>query len=153
MKYWGITVQEYIFRDSCTSEWRNYSTRIKSFGICEGIIFVSWHTWNTECRNNKSIWKNSKFLLIFKISIKPAPSSFREPTASEIFSDNYALERYRRKIFDIKCSKLCTTIFCRDRACSSTTDFSQHTNALAYKLEDVFVPTTPDGGPVEQSKG
>ncbi len=83
----------------------------------------------------------------FQISIKPAPSSFREPTASEIFSDNYALEDIDGRYLISNAVSFVAPYFAATEPVVVLPDFSQHTNALAYKLEDVFVPTTPDGGP------
>ena len=83
----------------------------------------------------------------FQISIKPAPSSFREPTTSEIFSDNYALEDIDGRYLISNAVSFVAPYFAATEPVVVLPDFSQHTNALAYKLEDVFVPTTPDGGP------
>ncbi|MCP1222978.1 autotransporter domain-containing protein [Sebaldella sp. S0638] len=83
----------------------------------------------------------------FQISIKPAASSFREPTASEIFSDNYALEDIDGRYLISNAVSFVAPYFAATEPVVVLPDFSQHTNALAYKLEDVFVPTTPDGGP------
>ena len=82
------------------------------------------------------------------VIIKPDPASFRAPTMTEVTANGYELD-------DINAGFLLTNtvrIIAPSFNFGSTPigidpNFTQGTNARVYKFENVFDPTTPDGGP------
>ena len=83
----------------------------------------------------------------FQISIKPMSSSFRSPTVSEVLGESYALEDINGRYLISNAVSFVAPYFAATEPIVVLPDFSQGTNAIAYKLEDTFVTTTPNGGP------
>ena len=82
-----------------------------------------------------------------QISIKVTPNTLRVPTAAEIAADNYAPEDIDGKFLVSNAVRFEAAYFAATEPITILPDFTQYTNAAAYKLEDTFVPTTPNGGP------
>ena len=102
-----------------------------------------------EIQNAGIIKVNERFEVPkdFQISIKPMSSSFRNPTVSEILGESYALEDINGRYLISNAVSFVAPYFAATEPIVVLPDFSQGTNAIAYKLEDTFVTTTPNGGP------
>ena len=74
-----------------------------------------------------------------KISIKVNPGSIKKPVLSEDSDADFVSDsvRFNAPYFDVD----------MDNPIIVTPDFAQQTNALVYKLKDVFNPLTENGGP------
>ena len=91
---------------------------------------------------------NEKFIVNgIEIKVKVEPSTMRVPTASEIALGGYAKEDINGEFLVSNAVQFNAPSFELSEPVKITSDFSQGTNATVYKLENIFNPNTPWGGP------
>ena len=81
------------------------------------------------------------------VSVKVDPSTMRTPTASEITSGGYDSSDIQGKFLVSNAVQFNAPSISIDGPVNIMNTFSQGTNATVYKLENIFNPTTPWGGP------
>ena len=80
--------------------------------------------------------------------IKPDPESFRAPTMEELIKNEYALEDINAGfLLSNKVNIAAPSFDFGNNTVGIDPLFTQGTNARVYKFENVFDPTTPEGGP------
>jgi hypothetical protein len=83
----------------------------------------------------------------FDLIIKPDPSSFRTPTNEDIRVNGYSINDMDSGFLLTNTVNITAPSFnFGDNAVKIDPLFTQGTNARVYKFENVFDPTTPDGG-------
>ena len=81
------------------------------------------------------------------VSVKVDPDTMRIPTVSEVTASSYDTSDINGKFLVSNAVQFNAPAFDIDAPVKVMDTFSQGTNAMAYKLENMFNPTTPWGGP------
>ncbi len=124
------------------------SSSLSGSGVTPPSLLSSVQTYKAPEIINSGVIKVDGYFEVPQdgvVKVKVDPTTVRIPTLAEITANDHASEDYNAKFLVSSSVKFEADGF-NIKDVTVTSDFSQGTNALTYKLENVFMPNTSKAG-------